>query len=455
MTDVVLFVFRRDLRIFDNLGLNKAISYCEENNCKLMVSFTFSKMQIGSNAYFSDRGFQFMINSLKDLNKSLNGKISFFEGEDFYQKLRYKVKAIIFNVDYTPYARKRDGNIMKYCKNNNIDCLTFDDYTLHCVNSIRTTDNKPYQMMTPFYRKCIKSFKVDKPSTNKISDVIIVKDGNTQLLKDYDKRIHTAGGRQKALNKLGLVKKGIFDEYKQKRNCISEENSTTELSAYIKFGCCSIRELYDVVKSRYGINNELLRQLYVKEFYSNIAYHFPDVLGKMIGKRNENMNGMEIDWSNGKNNFEKWKNGETGFPLVDAGMRQLNKTGFMHNRLRMVTASFLIKDLHIDWRKGEQYFAKQLIDYDPASNNGGWQWVAGTGTDSTPYFRIFNPWTQTKRFDKDCNYIKQWIPELNNVKNIDIIKWHKTYTMYPNVYLKPIVDHDEQKQLTLQMYKQP
>ena len=152
--------------------------------------------------------------------------------------------------------------------------------------------------------------------------------------------------------------------------------------------------------------------------------------------------------------FNKWCKGETGFPLVDAGMRQMNKTGFMHNRLRMVTASFLIKDLHIDWRMGEQYFATQLVDYDPASNNGGWQWVAGTGTDASPYFRIFNPWTQIKRFDKECKYIKKWIPELEHIKPAHITKWFDKHMKYPEVeYPKPMVNHDIQKKLVVKLYQ--
>lgn len=449
MTDIVLFIFRRDLRVIDNLGLNKAIEYCKTNNCKLMLCFTFTSKQVKDNKYFSEKGFQFMVNSLDELNKSVKGNLSFFEGEDFYKLI--PVKAIFFNKDYTPYAVRRDRAIVQYCSENDIECITCEDYTLHGIEKVKTLNDKPYQMLTPFYKKAL-TFTVSKPLTMNMDDVKMIKKGTIDLDK-YDKGVDVGGGRERVLDKLEMIKNGTFDDYKKNRDYVGMENSTTMMSAYLKFGCCSIRELYHLIKNTHNKDHELIRQLYAKEFYANVAYHFPKVLGKMIGKKNDNMNDTNVKWKYDKKQFDKWMNGETGFPLVDAGMRQMNKTGFMHNRLRMITASFLIKDLHIDWRKGEQYFAKQLIDYDPASNNGGWQWVAGTGTDSTPYFRIFNPWTQIKRFDKECKYIKQWIPELNDVKNNDIMNWYKTYNKYPNIdYYKPIVDHDEEKAITLDLY---
>jgi deoxyribodipyrimidine photolyase len=534
----VLFIFRRDLRIRDNLALNKAIEYSRDNGCKLILAFSFTKEQVTDNTYFSQNSFQFMIESLSDLNEKLNNKMSFFEDRYFYKDLK-DIKAIAFNSDYTPYARERDVEIENYCKRNNVTILKAEDYTLHPIDSIKTLDGNTYKVFTPFYKMCMNTQTVDKPKSLNIYKNTLVNMGTLDKLDKYcdnfNKHLNVSGGRDKALSILNFIKKGVYDNYTDKRNDPSHPNSTTQLSAYLKFGNVSIREAYYAIKTRYGKHTDLIKQLYWKEFYANITYHYSRVLSGMStnngsgmstnngsgmstnngsGMSTNNGSGMstngsgmstngsgmstngsgmstngsgmstnddnntnsnwtfvegynDIKWKlneeynkNEKNKdvsleqFNKWCKGETGFPLVDAGMRQMNKTGFMHNRLRMVTASFLIKDLHIDWRMGEQYFATQLVDYDPASNNGGWQWVAGTGTDASPYFRIFNPWTQIKRFDKECKYIKKWIPELEPVKPTHITKWFDKHKKYPEVeYPRPMVNHDIQKKLVVKLYQ--
>ena len=218
---------------------------------------------------------------------------------------------------------------------------------------------------------------------------------------------------------------------------------TSELSAYIKFGCVSIREVYKTFKTKH----DFIRQLFWRDFYANILYSFPHVLGStMKSKYNK------IHWHHNSNWFKKWCDGETGYPVVDAGMRQLLQTGYMHNRARLITASFLVKTLLVDWRIGEHYFASQLIDYDPASNNGNWQWISGGGADSQPYFRIFNPWEQAKKHDPDCEYITKWVPELSSVPNKSILNWNTEYLNYPKVYTEPIINYSEQKIKTLKMY---
>jgi deoxyribodipyrimidine photo-lyase len=249
------------------------------------------------------------------------------------------------------------------------------------------------------------------------------------------------GGRHNAIIQMRIAKTSI-QHYSKTHNELSI--STTELSAYIKFGCVSIREVYKTFKTKH----DFIRQLFWRDFYANILYSFPHVLGSAM-KTNYN----KVHWHNNSNLFKKWCNGETGYPIVDAGMRQLNQTGYMHNRARLIVSSFLVKTLLISWEKGEKYFAQHLIDYDPASNNGNWQWIAGSGADSQPYFRIFNPWEQGKNYDSNCEYIKRWIPELRDVPNTDILNWENTYFQYKNIkYPKPIVNYKTQKELALQMY---
>ena len=229
------------------------------------------------------------------------------------------------------------------------------------------------------------------------------------------------------------------------------ECKTTHLSAYIKFGCISIRDVYHAFKNKFGLEHGLIRELIWREFFAHVLYGYPEVVGKSYQPKYRN-----LKWSNSEKNIDSWKKGLTGFPMVDACMRELNTTGYMHNRGRMTTASFLIKTLLIDWRIGEQYFAQQLTDYDIASNNGNWQGISGTGVDMKPYFRDMNPWIQSSKFDKDAKYIKKWVPELENVNASDIHMWDEKHKLekYKDVkYPKPIVDYYSQKEKMLEMYK--
>ena len=240
----VLFIFRRDLRIMDNLALNEAIEYAQSNNLNLILAFTFTNEQIENNTYFSENSFQFMIESLVELNKNINNKLSFFEDKYFYEKLD-NIKAICFNKDYTPYAIKRDEEIKKYCNEKNIKLITAEDYTLLPIDLVKTTENNPYMVFTPFYNKCIKHYRQIKPLyTRRLNKEIIVEKGelnNLNKFKKYDnEHLNAHGGRIKALNKFKHIKKGVYDNYKTKRDIPSHPNSTTELSAYLKFGCVSI-----------------------------------------------------------------------------------------------------------------------------------------------------------------------------------------------------------------------
>ena len=259
-----------------------------------------------------------------------------------------------------------------------------------------------------------------------------------------NKRITINGTRAACLKILATLSQ--FSQYDDERN-IPALDATTHLSAYIKFGLCSIREAYEAITQTLGKNHTLIKQLCWHDFFTHIAFNNPRVFGAPFHEKYAN-----LPWNNNLQAFTRWCTGTTGFPLVDAGMRELVATGFMHNRIRMVTASFLVKDLHIDWRQGERFFATHLIDYDPSVNNGNWQWVASTGCDAQPYFRIFNPWLQQKKYDKDCVYIKRWVTELKDIPSKDIHQWYKTHTKYKNSYTQPMVDHEHERKITQKIF---
>jgi len=452
-----LFIFRRDLRIVDNNGLNLLNEKCKN----IYTIFIFTPEQVSSANYFkSDNAIQFMIESLEDLESQISnkgGKLYCFYGHN--EKIvthcikDLNIDVVCFNLDYSPYAIKRDKGIIDLCKKMQTYIMYDHDYYLHTPGTILTGSNTPYQKFTPYYQAALKK-KIESPKTNAnkkyhfayVKKTLINRISLTDALHKFtntNQNILVHGGRQNAIKQLHIANK-TQGHYATTHNDLSK--NTSQLSAYIKFGCISIREAYHVLKSK----RELIRQLIWRDFYANILYSFPHVLGNAM-KKNYN----KIRWHHNSNWFEAWKQGKTGYPIVDAGMRELNTTGYMHNRARLITASFLVKTLLISWEYGEKYFAKKLTDYDPASNNGNWQWIASTGADSQPFFRIFNPWEQAKNFDPDAEYIKKWVPELKNVSVKDIMNWDVSYNENNNKdvnYPKPIVDYAKQKNLALQMY---
>ncbi len=445
-----VFIFRRDLRIHDNIGLLHAIHDCSE----LYPIFIFTPEQVGKNKYKSEHAIQFMMESLKELKNDLKRiglTLSFFHGSQ-EEVIRAIIKSrnidtVYFNMDYTPYAKSRDKKIKKVCNTYDTSCEIFYDYYLFSPYIILTNDQSAYTKFTPFYNKAISYVdEIDEPqyvNMKQVKKIQSKKIGNYTLSYPENRDLNVRGGRKEAMK---ILKKLLsFKQYETYRDRI--DIPTTHLSAYLKFGCISVREAFFHMKKALGLKSSLIRQLFWREFYACILFHNAYVLGKSLKPKYDKMK-----WSKKKNHLNAWKKGETGFPLIDAGMRQLNETGYMHNRCRLLTASFLIKTLLIDWREGEKYFATRLVDYDPASNNGNWQWVAGTGADSQPYFRIFNPWKNT--YDPKAIYIKKWIPELKDVPVKDIYRWNECYKEYSNVsYNKPIVDYKEQRIKALNMYK--
>lgn len=446
-----LFIHRRDLRLQDNTGLMEALN----NSDTVICCFIMTPTQLtNKNDYKSNNAIQFMFESLDELDQDLRNKSSklfYFYGEPHkvINKLinQHKIDAVYINADYTPYSIKRDNKIKSICQKKKISFHIFHDDLLHKIASILTNNNTIYEKFTPYFRKARKE-KVTKPKRNNYLNYYTksFKDDSNKKSKFINKNenINIHGGRNNALKILNNLNK--FKNYNKKRNYLTYE--TTNLSAYIKFGCVSIREVYDKMQEKLNKNNDLFKQLYWRDFYYNIALNFPHVFGEAMKKQYN-----KIKWENNRTLFSKWKEGQTGYPIVDAGIREMNITGFMHNRTRLITSNFLIKLLLIDWRWGEKYFATQLVDYDPSVNNGNWQWSASSGADSQPYFRIFNPWTQGEDYDKECEYIKHWIPELKNIPNDHIHKWYKYHQKYNINYPKPCVDYEKQRREGKKMYK--
>jgi len=449
-----LFIFRRDYRVIDNIGLNLANSKCK----RIYPVFIFTPEQVGStNKYKSDNSVQFMIESLQDLNsqiRKMGGQLLTFYGhnDQIIHNLinSLNINYVCFNADYTPYAIQRDIGIIKLCDKLNVEIDYAHDYYLHEPGTIVTGSGTTYQKFTPFYEASLRK-KVDPPAklrkihfstTSKSIPNHISLDNALRRFTKVNPDILVHGGRTEAIKQMHKAAKNIKN-YGKDHNTLN--HSTSELSAYIKFGCVSIREVYKTFRSKH----DFIRQLFWRDFYANILFAFPDVLGSAMKPKYN-----KIHWHHNSNWLEKWKKGETGFPVVDAGMRQLNQTGYMHNRARLLTSSFLIKTLMISWKEGEKYFAQNLVDYDPASNNGNWQWNAGSGADSQPWFRIFNPWRQTEEYDPKCEYIKKWIPELKDIPEKDILNWETEWVKYKGSgYPKPICNYTEQREKVLKMYK--
>lgn len=446
---LALHIFRRDLRLQDNTALLHAL----KNSDKVIPCFIFDSRQISKNTYKSNNAIQFMINSLNELDKELKkkkSKLYVFYGtaETVVKKLLSKlpITLLTHNKDYTPFSIKRDKALEKLCTPKNIEYIALDDALLNPPQKVLKSDKKPYTVFTPYMRKA-KKYKVDTPVQNKHSNYYtasipgLISQTNIKRFYKENKDIKVTGGRTEGLK---LLKKGIaLKNYKASRN-IPALDHTTHLSAHHKFGTISIRESYHAMK--YARQVDMLTELYWRDFFTQITYHFPHVIGSAFREKYN-----KLSWSKSQKNFDTWCNGQTGFPIIDAGMCELNTTGYMHNRIRMIVASFLVKDLHIDWRWGEQYFAQQLVDYDPAVNNGNWQWAASTGCDAQPYFRIFNPWLQQKKFDPECTYIKKWIPELAKA-SIKEIHNHFKKSIEAD-YPQPMVEHSVEAKKTIAQFK--
>lgn len=428
--EITIFWFRRDLRLTDNAALCEAL----KNNSNVLPIFIFDKNILSQLENKEDKRVLFIYNALIELNnKLLDFKSSLLilydEPIEAFKKLvpAYTIKSVYSNNDYEPYAIDRDKEIKEFLSKKNISFFQFKDQVIFEKNEVVKTDGSPYLIFTPYMRIWknklndfyIKPYPVEKYSYNFFK---------THLFDFPD--LKTIGFQQPS-SKFSFppseINSELIKKYDQQRN-FPAINGTSHLSVHLRFGTISIRQLLKKTKE---LNDQWLNELIWREFYMMILFHFPQV-AKSAFKKNYD----HIKWRNNEIEFKAWCKGETGYPIVDAGMRELNNTGFMHNRVRMITASFLIKHLLIDWRWGEAYFAEKLLDYDLSANNGGWQWAASSGCDAAPYFRIFNPYEQARRFDPNFEYIKKWVPEYQEL-----------------TYAKPIVEHTFARERALATYK--
>ncbi|MGR3912081.1 MAG: deoxyribodipyrimidine photo-lyase [Candidatus Rhabdochlamydia sp.] len=445
-----LFIFHRDLRLEDNTALLFALNHSET----VIPCFIFTPEQVENNPYKSVKALQFMIESLEDLDEALHknhSKLYLFYGKSHEIVARcieeLHIDAVFFNQDYTPYSQKRDAAIQAVCDDHHISCLSFEDLLLHPIQQTLKSDGSPYVVFTPFYHNA-SSFPVNLPDHTAFSHYYNKPISFAKTKAFYQsilpsRSTQQKGGRKEALNILTKLKKGVVT------TPIYLNQPVTHLSPHLKFTTVSVREVYFALKHSQQDHSSLIRSLYWRDFFLSIAFHFPHVFTSSFHQEFNN-----LKWKDDLDLFQKWCEGKTGFPIVDAGMRELNATGLMNNRARMIAASFLVKDLHLSWQWGEKYFAQHLIDYDPSVNNGNWQWVASTGCDRQPYFRIFNPWLQQKKFDPDALYIKEWIPELQEVPLSHIHTWYTSYNSYfDSSYPMPCVDHKRESQIALHAYQ--
>jgi len=418
---ISIFWYRRDLRLEDNTGLFEALN----ENENVLPIFIFDD-SILDELPEDDARVNFIYESLSKINKQLNNhqaSIQIFKGQidDVWEKLvtTYDIQKVYLNKDYEPYAIKRDQKIKEFLNSKGIEMKTFKDQVIFEEDEIVKADGKPYTVFTPYKRKWLEKFT--KVNLNLIANF----DNFFKKTIDFP-----------SLNQLGLKNSSLkvkkyslknVSTYSETRN-FPNLDSTSYLSPHLRFGTISVRQIITELKNK---SETFLSELIWREFFMQIIFHFPHVVTKNFRPKYDG-----IQWVNNKEDYDNWCQGKTGYPLVDAGMRQLNETGYMHNRVRMVTAGFLCKHLLIDWRYGEAYFAKKLLDYELSSNNGNWQWAAGTGCDAAPYFRIFNPIEQLKKFDKTLTYTKKW------VKDFDTLE-----------YPKPIVDHKYARNRALEAYK--
>ena len=428
MDKISIFWFRRDLRLKDNHGLYQAL----ESGKKVLPIFIFDEDILDLLENKSDKRVDFIVQGLQTLNsflKSKNKGIKIFKGKplEIYKKLteNYEIEAVYCNEDYEPYAIKRDQEIADFLASKNINFHQFKDQVIFHKDEIVKADKKPYTVYTPYSKLWLNEFqKVDLqgfPSEKKLDNLLDI--------PFEELKIEDIGFQKTNLAfEIPEADLHIIKTYEETRN-FPAVKGTTQLGVHLRFGTISVRKLAKIAKEN---NLTFLKELIWREFFMQILYHFPKVVNHSFKSKYD-----AIPWENNPEFLEKWKAGKTGFPIVDAGMRELNATGFMHNRVRMITASFLIKHLLTDWRIGEAYFAEKLMDYDLSANNGNWQWCASSGCDAAPYFRIFNPDEQQKKFDPDFKYIKKWIPEFG--------------TKY---YPKPIVEHKKAREKVLKVYKE-
>ena len=428
LQEVSIFWFRRDLRLEDNAGLYQALC----SGKPVLPIFIFDEKILSKLENKYDKRVDFIHRTLTELRselRKLGSDLLVFHGTplEVYEKLTsdYAVKAVFTNHDYEPYAKERDRQIAELLNEDGASFQTFKDQCIFEKDEVLKDDGKPYTVYTPYSKKWkakLNAFYLKSYPTEKyFSNFLKFQADSFPSLEEmgFEK---TDVSIPSADFELSIIK-----NYHNTRD-IPSVQGTSRLSVHLRFGTISIRKL---AKLALETNEKFLNELIWRDFYMMILWHFPHVLGGAFRPAYD-----KIEWEHNEQHFEAWCKGETGYAIVDAGMRELNETGFMHNRVRMIVASFLTKHLLLDWRWGEAYFAEKLLDFELSSNNGGWQWASGSGCDAAPYFRVFNPYLQTEKFDPQLRYIQKWVPEFQEL-----------------TYPQPIVDHKFARQRAIDRYQ--
>ncbi|WP_419699613.1 cryptochrome/photolyase family protein [Mucilaginibacter sp. NFX135] len=426
---VTIFWFRRDLRLNDNAGLYHAL----KSGRPVLALFIFDKEILDDLEDKDDARVTFIHQTIEQLHHQLyqygsSLLVLYNKAEDAWDNIirDYRINSVYTNHDYEPYALKRDNAVKEKLDKQGIELKTFKDQVIFEKDEVIKDDGKPYTVYTPYQRKwysSLRPFYLKAYPTEKYLKNLV----KTQAFPIVS--LEAMGFQKSGIHFPDREYKDIIADYKAKRD-FPAIKGTSRISLHLRFGTVSIREL---AKTAYANPDKTwLNELIWREFYMMILYHFTHTMDHAFRPEYD-----RIQWVNDETQFKAWCDGQTGYPIVDAGMRELNTTGFMHNRVRMIVASFLSKHLLIDWRWGEHYFARKLLDYEMASNVGGWQWAAGSGTDAAPYFRIFSPDAQTKKFDPQLQYIKKWVPE------------YADFSKYP----KPIIDHAFARERCLKAFK--
>lgn len=427
MDKINIFWFRRDLRLFDNTGLH----YAQRDEIPVLPVFIFDKNILDDLNDKKDARVEFLHDKVTEMDDRLQNHgsgvlVKYGKPEKIFKELldEYDVNAVYTNRDYEKYAIDRDEKINKLCQKSEVAFYDFKDHVIFEKEEVLNGSGDPYKVFTPYKNKWLEKYNSGY--------------GHPFHVIVSDKRFYQFSSDIPSLNDMGFEEtdikvpkddypEDIIKKYGETRNYPAIDG-TSRLGVHFRFGTVSIRE---AVQKASELNDTWLNELIWRDFYSMILANFPHVEEESFRREYD-----KISWRNDEDEFQKWCDGETGYPIVDAGMRELNNTGYMHNRVRMIVASFLTKHLLIDWRWGEAYFAEKLLDYELASNNGGWQWAAGSGTDAQPYFRIFNPYSQTDKYDEDKEYIEKWVPEYDSED-----------------YPEPMVEHKEARERALDTYK--
>ncbi len=408
--DLAIVWLRRDLRLEDNTALHAAVS----QGFKVLPLFIFDD-NILNELPKNDGRVNFIYELLSGINEELkvtNSSIEVRRGKplDIWSQLvqEQDIKAVFFNKDYEPYALERDKQVEDFLTARHIKVHTFNDHLLLEPGTVLKDDGEPYTVFTPFKRKFLQVLGEVRPYPKPNPNVFVNSNSSFPLKSDL--------GIEDSTIKVKPYNLDALSQYGETRDFPAKDNGSY-LGPHLRFGSISPRSLYLRVKT---ISDVFVSEIIWREFFSHILHFYPNVVHNNFKSKYDG-----IQWRNNEAEFEKWCKGETGYPIVDAGMRELNETGYMHNRVRMITASFLCKHLLIDWRWGEAYFAQKLLDFDLSSNNGNWQWVAGTGCDSAPYFRVFNPYEQVKKFDPQFEYIRMWVRDFDDLTYPQAMVEHK------------------------------